>query len=46
MKYSFSGVGAKHQNGIAELNIKNHCTMGTRQHASSGKQLAEYADSK
>jgi hypothetical protein len=28
IKYSFSGVRAKHQNGIAERNIKNSCTMG------------------
>jgi hypothetical protein len=39
-RYSFSGVGAHHQNGIAERNIKNSRTMGPCQYAAFCSPLA------
>jgi hypothetical protein len=39
-KYSFSGIGAKHQNGIAERNIKSVAQLGMHQHASRRNTLA------
>jgi hypothetical protein len=46
MKYSFSGVGAKHQNGIIECNIKTIAQWARANMLHLANSWLQYADSK